>query len=49
MTGIVVFIKHVVRGSAAAPISTPCIVAWIVISVILIWITPWSWLGYKKK
>jgi asparagine N-glycosylation enzyme membrane subunit Stt3 len=46
MTGIIVFIKRTARGS---PVPTSDFVIWIVVSVILIGITVWSWLRNKKE
>jgi hypothetical protein len=46
VTGLIVFIRHMAR---AEPFPTSYFIIWIVVSVILIGITVWSWLRNKKK
>jgi len=46
VTGFIAYIKIAVRGGA---FSTVYFVAWIVVSLILVGITIWSWLRNKKK
>jgi hypothetical protein len=46
VTGIIAFIKI---SKNAGPFPTSYFIIWIVVSVILIGITVWSWLRNKKK
>jgi hypothetical protein len=46
MTGIIAFIRRTASGKA--PFPTSYFIVWIVVSVILIGITVWSWLRNKK-
>ncbi len=46
VTGLIAFIKIMTK---AGPFPTFYFITWIVVSVILIGITVWSWLRNKKK
>ena len=46
MTGIIVFIRHLVKGQ---PLPTTYVIIWAMVSVILIAITIWSGLRNKGK
>jgi archaellum biogenesis protein FlaJ (TadC family) len=44
--GVIAFIKAMTK---AGPFPTPYFIIWIIVSVILIGMTVWSWLRSKKK
>jgi hypothetical protein len=46
VTGIIAFIKIMIK---AEPFPTSYFIIWVIVSVILIGITVWSWLRGRKK
>jgi hypothetical protein len=46
VTGLIAFIKIMIK---AGPFPTSYFIIWVIVSVILIGITVWSWLRGRKK